>query len=102
MAFSRVAIQGRYDYNQWVTSFTFSYSLDGKNWVTYKENGRDKVMYTHNTHSRTQIRKVEESRYLTHMQKYMHTIKESERDKVPLMYESNPRVPIPPGQSPGI
>ena len=60
MAFSRVAIQGRYDYNQWVTSFTFSYSLDGKNWVTYKENGRDKVMYTHNTHSRTQIRKVED------------------------------------------
>ena len=30
---TRVGIQGRYDYNQWVTKFKVSYSLDGINFV---------------------------------------------------------------------
>ena len=34
-----VIIQGRGDYNHWVTGFKLSYTLDGKNWVEY-ENGK--------------------------------------------------------------
>ena len=30
---TKVGIQGRYDYNQWVTKFKVSYSLDGINFV---------------------------------------------------------------------
>ena len=30
---TRVGIQGRYDYNQWVTKFKVSYSLDGIDFV---------------------------------------------------------------------
>lgn len=38
-----VATQGRYDAYQWVTSYTISYSLDGKVFKVYLEYGRSKV-----------------------------------------------------------
>lgn len=38
-----VATQGRHDAHQWVTSYTVSYSLDGKRFRAYLEYGRNKV-----------------------------------------------------------
>lgn len=35
-----VATQGRSDYNQWVTKYLLSYSLDGANFATYWSQGR--------------------------------------------------------------
>ena len=39
-----VATQGRQDANQWVKSYSVSYSLKGNRFVPYKENGRLRVM----------------------------------------------------------
>ena len=41
---TKVATQGRQDYNQWVTSYSLSYSLTGSYWVQYTERGKKKVM----------------------------------------------------------
>ena len=38
-----VASQGRHDAQQWVTSYTVKYSLDGKRFRAYMEYGRNKV-----------------------------------------------------------
>ena len=38
-----VATQGRQDANQWVKSYTVSYSSDGMTFYPYKEKGRTKV-----------------------------------------------------------
>ena len=38
-----VATQGRYDSYQWVTSYTISYSMNGKAFKVYLEYGRSKV-----------------------------------------------------------
>ena len=38
-----VATQGRYDAYQWVTTYTVSYSMDGKTFKLYLEYGRNKV-----------------------------------------------------------
>ena len=41
---TRVATQGRYDGDQWVTSYSLSYSVDGAHWVLYRlSNGHIKV-----------------------------------------------------------
>jgi len=39
MKVTRVSIQGRYDSDQWVRSFTLEYTKDGISNITYKENG---------------------------------------------------------------
>ena len=39
-----LATQGRQDLNQWVRSYSISYSLTGRSFRSYKENGRVKVM----------------------------------------------------------
>ena len=38
-----VVTQGRQDANQWVTSYSISYSLNGRTFRPYSENGRVKV-----------------------------------------------------------
>ena len=38
-----IKTQGRYNSNQWVTSYRVSYSNDGSSFQTYKENNKDKV-----------------------------------------------------------
>ena len=43
---SEIYIQGRQDYNQWVTSYTVSYSNDGKVFRPYTQNGQLKVKGT--------------------------------------------------------
>ena len=44
-----MATQGRHKYNQWVTSYTLSYSVDGAHWVWYRlSNGHIKVWLTCN------------------------------------------------------
>jgi len=40
---TKVATQGRQDYNQWVTSYSLSYSLTGSYWVQYTERGKKKI-----------------------------------------------------------
>ena len=46
---TKVATQGRHKYNQWVTSYTLSYSVDGAHWVWYRlSNGHIKVWLTCN------------------------------------------------------
>ena len=41
---TRVVTQGRQDYNQWVTSYSLSYSLTGSYWVQYTVRGKKKVL----------------------------------------------------------
>ena len=41
---TKVATQGRQDANQWVTSYSLSYSLTGSYWVQYTVRGNKKVM----------------------------------------------------------
>ena len=43
MRIKGVATQGRQDANQWVRSYTVSYSTDGMNFVSYKEGRTTKV-----------------------------------------------------------
>ena len=43
MRIKGVATQGRQDANQWVRSYTVSYSIDGMNFMPYMENRRLKV-----------------------------------------------------------
>ena len=40
---TEIKTQGRYNANQWVASYRVSYSNDGSNFQTYKENNKDKV-----------------------------------------------------------
>ena len=40
--------QGRAPYNQWVKTYKLKFSNDGKNFQTYKEDGKDKVKLTGN------------------------------------------------------
>ena len=42
--FSKVAMQGREDANQFVTSFAVAYSPDGYRWTPFKANSRLKVL----------------------------------------------------------
>jgi len=42
----KVATQGRWDYPQWVTSYSLSYSMDGNSFQVYKECGEVKVSFT--------------------------------------------------------
>ena len=44
MRFSKVAMQGREDANQFVTSFAVAYSPDGYRWTPFKANSRLKVL----------------------------------------------------------
>ena len=39
----RISTQGRYDANQWVTSYTLSYSQNGVRFYPYRENRRTRV-----------------------------------------------------------
>ena len=39
----RIATQGRYDADQWVTSYAVSYSLNNVRFIPYKEGRRTKV-----------------------------------------------------------
>lgn len=39
-----VATQGRDSSDQWVKSYFLRYSTDGSTWLTFKENGHDKVV----------------------------------------------------------
>ena len=43
MRITKVATQGRQDYNQWVTRYTISTSLDGTHWAIYRLKSQDKV-----------------------------------------------------------
>lgn len=43
MKVTRISIQGRSDYNQWVKTFTLEYSADGVSFAPYKEGGIVKV-----------------------------------------------------------
>ena len=43
MRITKVATQGRYDYDQWVTRYTMSSSVDGTHWATYRVKSQDKV-----------------------------------------------------------
>ena len=43
----RIATQGRYDANQWVTSYTVSYSNNGVRFFPYKQARRTKVSQFH-------------------------------------------------------
>lgn len=36
VVFEKMIISGRYDYNNWISSFKIKYSLDGFNWINYK------------------------------------------------------------------
>ena len=40
----RIATQGRYDADQWVTSYAVSYSMNNVRFIPYKEGRRIKVM----------------------------------------------------------
>ena len=40
----RIATQGRYDADQWVTSYAVSYSMNNVRFIPYKEGRRVKVM----------------------------------------------------------
>ena len=42
----KIGIQGRYDANQWVKSFTVSYGMNGFHFRFYKEGGRTRVCKT--------------------------------------------------------
>ena len=42
----KVATQGRMDADQWVTSFSLSYSMDGNVFKVYQQSGSDKVSVT--------------------------------------------------------
>lgn len=42
MRITKVATQGRQDYNQWVTRYTISSSLDGTHWAIYRFKSQDK------------------------------------------------------------
>lgn len=41
---TKVATQGRFNADQWVTSYYVRHSLDGTHWVTYKQNSVNKVL----------------------------------------------------------
>lgn len=45
----RISTQGRYDANQWVTSYTLSYSQNGVRFYPYRENRRTRVSGEHIT-----------------------------------------------------
>ena len=45
MRIKGVATQGRQNANQWVRSYTVTYSVDGMSFRLYRENRRVKVMY---------------------------------------------------------
>ena len=34
--FEKMVISGRYDYDNWISSYRLNYSLDGFNWISYK------------------------------------------------------------------
>lgn len=40
---TRVAIQGEPQIHHFVTHYKLDYSMDGKNWITYTENGFERV-----------------------------------------------------------
>ena len=43
---TKVATQGRYNSEDRVTTYTLSYSVDGKHWAGYKQHAIDKVVLT--------------------------------------------------------
>ena len=43
LAITRIATQGRHDYDQWVESYLLSYSSDGETFENYRVDGTDKV-----------------------------------------------------------
>jgi len=50
-----VATQGRHSWDQWVTAYRIGYSLDGRNWSFYRQDGRD-VMFDGNRDRNTTVR----------------------------------------------
>ncbi|XP_032233930.2 EGF-like repeat and discoidin I-like domain-containing protein 3 isoform X3 [Nematostella vectensis] len=52
---TKVATQGRYGLDRWITSFTISYSLDGTNWKVYQEGGVEKVFQVVGVTNRHQV-----------------------------------------------
>lgn len=46
MKMTGIDTQGRQDYNQWVTSYTVSYSLDNIHYENYQQNGQVKVGFS--------------------------------------------------------
>ena len=49
LTLTKIATQGRHNYDQWVKSYLVSYSSDGQTFQNYKNNGADKVRKIHNT-----------------------------------------------------
>ena len=47
---TRVAVQGRGDEANWVTSYTLSYSHNGEEFLVYEENGEAKVFKCEHMH----------------------------------------------------
>lgn len=43
MRITQVATQGRQDYDQWVTRYTISSSVDATHWALYRDKSQDKV-----------------------------------------------------------
>lgn len=43
MRITQVATQGRQDYDQWVTRYTISSSVDSTHWAMYRDKSQDKV-----------------------------------------------------------
>ncbi|XP_031549039.1 uncharacterized protein LOC116286593 [Actinia tenebrosa] len=46
--FTGIVTQGSHNYDHWVTSYTLSHSMDGNNWIQYKESGVEKVFTGNN------------------------------------------------------
>lgn len=45
VAVTKIATQGRKNYDQWVKTYTVSYSFDGENFKPYQVDGLDKVRF---------------------------------------------------------
>lgn len=54
VAVAKVATQGRMDANQWVTSYSLSYSTDGNNFQEYQQSGVVKVRINRSTFKQKQ------------------------------------------------
>ncbi|XP_078697599.1 lactadherin-like [Branchiostoma floridae x Branchiostoma belcheri] len=48
-------IQGRYDYDQWVTSYKLQHSVDGLRWITYASSDGSEEVFQGNTDRNTPV-----------------------------------------------